>query len=65
MTANYFRYGGTVLTGRQYSLAQFFTIFAAVIFGGQATSKLFSFSHSVYLKRTSLKGFSVTVLRLH
>lgn len=41
-----FWYGGTVLTGRHYSLAQFFTIFAAVIFGGQATSKLFSFSHS-------------------
>ncbi|KAL6721610.1 hypothetical protein ACLMJK_000714 [Lecanora helva] len=41
-----FWYGGTLLTSRQFGLAPFFTVFAAVIFGGQATAKLFSFSHS-------------------
>ena len=41
-----FWYGGNLLAKRQYSIAQFFTIFAAVVFGGQATSVLFGFSSS-------------------
>ena len=41
-----FWYGGNLLAKAEYSIAQFFTIFAAVVFGGQATSVLFGFSSS-------------------
>ncbi|KAF2098711.1 ABC multidrug transporter Mdr1 [Rhizodiscina lignyota] len=39
-----FWYGSHLLANGDYTLTQFFTIFAAVVFGGQATSSLLSFS---------------------
>jgi ATP-binding cassette subfamily B (MDR/TAP) protein 1 len=48
-----FWYGGTLLANREYTIAQFFTIFAAAVFGGQATSVLFGFSSSFTKARSA------------
>lgn len=43
-----FWYGGKLLTEGEYDAQNFFVIFTAIIFGGQAAGFLFGFTMSMY-----------------
>jgi ABC-type multidrug transport system fused ATPase/permease subunit len=49
-----------LLSSRRYSLAEFYTIFASVIFGAQATTKLFGFAYSKsHLRKKTRRSYSL------
>ena len=48
-----FWYGGQRLYAGEYSVKQFFLIFVAIVFGGQAAGMLFGFTLSMCLTRSN------------